>query len=227
MASLKRPDSCSCGSDKMLKEKNPERYVCMECKEVIVARGSKPDHDTCRECKAPRGSTDFKDGKNLCMLCYNKAQKQYRTNNLEELKAKNRTYYKINQPALRERANQYYQSNIDAYLKNLARRTLLCACKRDGGRRRELAHNITYEYIKELYEEAGGKCAVTGLQMQHVWNNLYSISCDRIDSSQGYIHGNVQLVCKWVNLAKNTHSNDDIKAVFDDYYSLRKSQESI
>jgi len=130
---------------------------------------------------------------------------------------------------IEERLNEELNKrvSIDAYLKNLARRTLLCACKRDGGRRRELAHNITYEYIKELYEKADGKCAVTGLQMQHVWNNLYSISCDRIDSSQGYIHGNVQLVCKWVNLAKNTHSNDDIKAVFDDYYSLRKSQESI
>lgn len=227
MASLKRPDSCSCGSDKMLKEKNPERYVCVECKEVIVARGSKPDHDICRECKAPRGSVDFKDGKNLCMLCYNKAQKQYRSNNLEELKDKHRTYYKINQPALRQQANQYWQSTMEIFLGYVYRRCKGTSKKRLNGRRRDIEFNITIQDIKELHDKANGKCAISGLDMTHCWNSLRAVSIDRIDSSQGYIHGNVQLVCMWANLAKQRFSNDDIKTILDDYYSLRKSQESI
>jgi hypothetical protein len=227
MASLKRPEACSCGSVNMLKEKNPERYVCLDCKIVMTQRGSKPDATRCRECGVKRGEVPFKDKKNLCMPCYKILMKQYSIENYDRLREQNKLYYQQNHEWLRKRANNYYQANVEVYLKNLLRRTVLCSKKRDGGRRRDLGHDIDFEYLMELYRTQNGKCALSGLEMTHKWNSPYSISCDRIDSSCGYIRGNVQLVCKWVNLGKHKFTNDDIKAVFDDYYSLRKSQESI
>jgi len=49
--------------------------------------------------------------------------------------------------------------------------------------------------------------------LDHVFNSLKTVSVDRIDSSKGYVPGNVQLVCKWVNLAKQDYSNEDMLAV--------------
>jgi hypothetical protein len=46
-----------------------------------------------------------------------------------------------------------------------------------------------------------------------------TVSVDRIDSSKGYVPGNVQLVCKWVNLAKQDYSNDDMEAVLREAFS--------
>ncbi len=68
---------------------------------------------------------------------------------------------------------------------------------------------IDYDYLWGLYEQQAGLCALSGLQMVHKFNDLCSISIDRIDSDKGYVPGNVQLVCKWVNLAKQKHSNED------------------
>ena len=37
----------------------------------------------------------------------------------------------------------------------------------------------------------------------------YNISIDRIDSSKGYIKGNIQLVCGIVNVMKSDSSEDE------------------
>ncbi len=41
------------------------------------------------------------------------------------------------------------------------------------------------------------------------------MSIDRIDSSKGYVPGNVQLVCKFVNLGKSGHSQVEVLGFFD------------
>ena len=51
-------------------------------------------------------------------------------------------------------------------------------------------------------------------------HNLRPISLDRIDSDLGYTIDNVQLVCKWINLAKNTASNEQILAVLREFKEL-------
>lgn len=65
---------------------------------------------------------------------------------------------------------------------------------------------ITRADVERLYEEQGGRCAVTGLPFrnnhQHEWRaNPYKVSLDRIDSARGYVLGNVRLVLWGVNLA--------------------------
>lgn len=53
--------------------------------------------------------------------------------------------------------------------------------------------------------------------MAHRFDDLRSVSIDRKDSSLGYTESNVQLVCRWVNLAKGRFSDIDIRAVLDEY----------
>ena len=69
-------------------------------------------------------------------------------------------------------------------------------------------HTIDVEYIRNLYIQQNGKCAITGIDMIIrgdicAANSPYSISLDRIDSNLGYIPGNVWLVCTGINLMKS------------------------
>jgi hypothetical protein len=76
-----------------------------------------------------------------------------------------------------------------------------------------LEHNINRAYLRGLYHGQRGLCALSGKEMTIIgergsddyWN---SISIDRIDSSLGYIEGNVQLVCTGVNYMKKDMTDE-------------------
>ncbi len=78
-------------------------------------------------------------------------------------------------------------------------------------------HNVTLEYLKELWESQQGKCPLTGwlLRLKTHTNpsdrtNKYQASLDRIDSSKGYIKGNVRFIAVIANYAKNLFTDDDV-----------------
>jgi len=50
---------------------------------------------------------------------------------------------------------------------------------------------------------------------------LTSASLDRIDSSKGYIQGNVQFVAYGINLAKNNFSDADVISFLDSIHTSR------
>lgn len=76
---------------------------------------------------------------------------------------------------------------------------------------------IDIAYLKQLWESQRGICPYTGLKMifpTH-WkemtrvHSLEKVSLDRIDSSRGYVKGNVEFVCLGVNYAKNRWSRQE------------------
>ena len=85
-------------------------------------------------------------------------------------------------------------------------------------RNREIEFTVTIEYLWELFLKQEGKCALTGIdlilyvsevaQKDKKYYSYMTASLDRIDSSYGYIPGNVQWVHKWINIMKNTLDND-------------------
>ena len=65
---------------------------------------------------------------------------------------------------------------------------------------------ITKEYIWDLFIKQNRKCALSGIELTFPLKNndkSYNASLDRIDSSLGYIEGNVQWVDKTINIMKN------------------------
>ena len=86
------------------------------------------------------------------------------------------------------------------------------------GRRPTLG--VDLEYLKKLWEDQRGRCAYSGLILQHPrWtatDGLRTASIDRIDSSQGYVEGNIQFVVRALNLAKNIAGDQDFRKFLDD-----------
>lgn len=84
-----------------------------------------------------------------------------------------------------------------------------------GGKfnRRVKEFSITIEQAWEQFVKQNGKCALTGLQLsfgegtqqqeKHSSTSTKTASLDRIDSTKGYVVGNIQWVHKDVNIMKN------------------------
>ena len=87
---------------------------------------------------------------------------------------------------------------------------------------KDISIEIDQEYIEKLYDDQGGACAISGLEMAMETNNVKSLSIDRIDSSKGYIKGNVHLVCGIINNMKNEYSMETFMRECENIYNHLK-----
>lgn len=71
---------------------------------------------------------------------------------------------------------------------------------------------IDYDLVSKLWEEQKGLCYYSNLPMKlQRDNNRFSVSLDRLDSTQGYVPGNVVLCCANINIMKNDLSLPEFK----------------
>lgn len=86
------------------------------------------------------------------------------------------------------------------------------------GRPEALEIDIDEDYLEELYYEYGGCCPyylAVGLHkkinLEYTWDtyNFLAPSIDRIDSTKGYIRGNVVITHRGTNLKKNGIHKDN------------------
>lgn len=80
--------------------------------------------------------------------------------------------------------------------------------------------SITIEYAMDLFQKQKGICALSGQEIgfhttprytKRGWRDsrwIHTASLDRIDSTKGYIEGNVQWIHKDINWMKNRFSQD-------------------
>ena len=74
-------------------------------------------------------------------------------------------------------------------------------------RRRNIPFSVSNKYLWDLYRKQNGKCSLSGVSLSLVEPRYFGVyqrtaSLDRIDSTKGYIEGNVQWVHKTINLMK-------------------------
>ena len=77
---------------------------------------------------------------------------------------------------------------------------------------RKLEVDITKEYLWDLFVKQNRKCALTGLDISfrstsHKYDGTASL--DRIDSTKGYVKGNLQWVHKNINRMKSNYSEQE------------------
>lgn len=78
--------------------------------------------------------------------------------------------------------------------------------------RKKVGGVISVDALELLWQTQHGLCALTGWPMtMELANGVVPTNCslDRIDSGQGYVVGNVQLVCRAANVAKSDLSTAD------------------
>lgn len=77
--------------------------------------------------------------------------------------------------------------------------------------------DITLEYLKELWEKQRGVCPYLGivLSLGPTRNPNLKASLDRIDSSKGYIKGNVQFISMTMNYAKSSFNEEVLYNLID------------
>ena len=96
-----------------------------------------------------------------------------------------------------------------------------------SAKRRKLEYNLTKKYLWNLFISQNKKCALTGEDIYfgrigHLGERTASL--DRIDSSKGYIEGNVQWLHKNINRIKQTFSQESFINIC---YSVVKYQDSL
>jgi hypothetical protein len=83
--------------------------------------------------------------------------------------------------------------------------------KKQAVNKRKLIFNISIRYAWNLFLKQNRKCALTDMELKFpLRDNDYSrtASLDRIDSSKGYVKGNVQWVHRDINYMKQNYSQD-------------------
>lgn len=93
------------------------------------------------------------------------------------------------------------------YYKNVLRKSFAHKYRTNALIRR-IDWNVSFDYLAELLIEQDFKCALTGWDI-HAMEVNSPASLDRIDSSIGYIEGNLQWVNSKVNMMKQQYSQED------------------
>jgi hypothetical protein len=80
---------------------------------------------------------------------------------------------------------------------------------KECAKRRKKEFDLTIKDLSEKFEEQNGKCALSGIELKTPMNwkqghdySAYNASLDRIDSTLGYVKGNIQWVDKDINMMK-------------------------
>jgi len=84
--------------------------------------------------------------------------------------------------------------------------SIKASCKR--GKTRVIEFNITIEYAWKLFIQQDKKCALSDIDIFFEKDGMTTASLDRIDSSKGYVEGNVQWVHKDVNIMKHHYDQN-------------------
>lgn len=120
--------------------------------------------------------------------------------------AYNKTYYEKNKEKIVQYRVDYNRNNPRKAYRDLDSRFSLLI--KTASYRKKFEVCLTVEDLKDVWSQQEGRCAYTKLPLLATANQFNTVSLDRIDSSKGYIIGNVQFVCAAINKMKQEYSED-------------------
>lgn len=154
---------------------------------------------------------------NVCKDCQNKYSRKYKKGNPAYLQKKRERYYKFEKE--NEKRNKIHRQEVHS-LK--IRCQYLRAGMRDRARKKSLCFDkdfFTVEYLmKRLSENPYCQCCKTPLDIGFKVDGKFhdnSPSMDRVDSTKGYIRGNVAILCWRCNKHKQDSTSSELRMIAD------------
>lgn len=170
-------------------------------------------HLVCRQCEDKIAEMkEWQDGKLLCRYCLQyKPVEDFGNDGNHGIKIRKCKKTICKECFTKRQKSHNHSLDDDRKLDKCLRWRFLSA--RDRARRGGLDFNLTFEYVKNLWKEQDGKCALSGIQMTFLLQDgriPTNVSIDKIDRLKGYVQGNVQLVCMACNQMKSDLSEDEL-----------------
>lgn len=161
-----------------------------------------------------------------CRICQRVYMRNWRKRNPEKSRAQRRRWRKRH-PLKKEAQRERWRKNSPSKWRELRKRasikwrrtTVRGVLNSSLASKRRHPIGVSVDDLVDLWESHNGCCAITGVPMVLDVGSLKKVSIDRIDNSKGYAEGNIQLICKWVNLAKNSSSNEEFLEILSDLRS--------
>ena len=114
-------------------------------------------------------------------------------------------YYIKNSDHIKRRVSKYNESYFPKYNRSVISR-LKSLCTKAKHRTKEF--DIIDQDLFDLWKNQNGRCAYTKLPLLATANQFNTVSLDRVDSSKGYVVGNIQLVCSAINKMKQEYTEE-------------------
>ena len=142
------------------------------------------------------------------------SKKDYYQKNKEQIKEKAKAYYHSNKEKTLDNVRKYREANRDIikekgkeyYRRRLKNRLV------NSARARSRSHGYEFD-ITEADFIIPAFCPLLGIPMvvnEKGSTKENSFSLDRIDSSKGYIKGNVKVISKQANIMKNNANKEEL-----------------
>ena len=171
----------------------------------VNKRGQESLHLICRECEDKMAlEEEWKEGKLLCHYCGEYKPVECFSPNGGGSSIRN------NRRSICNECNSKRQRYHDLSLSDDKKLDKCLRFRFLGARSRALnfniEFNITFEYIKELWNKQKGICALSNIPMTYLLKEgrtPTNVSIDKIDRTKGYIKDNIQLVCMACNQIKS------------------------
>lgn len=138
----------------------------------------------CRTCGVEKPLSNYGPRKASCHPCVAAYEREYRKQNLEKCQASERRRYQ------ERRTNTPFK--------------VIMKDAKNRAKGKGLSFDLTDDYLSSLYREQGERCAISGMEFDNApqtehSRNPFAMSLDRIDSSEGYVEGNVRIVLWAIN----------------------------
>lgn len=196
------------------------RQICKNCRRVKIKKNkSRPIHEqiiknneqSCHFCKKVKPLSDFYSNG-----CFTDGVKKYRTKCKECVLQKSKLDFVKNYPSKLEVKHKNYKNYLSTLLNRVNKRN------------KKGSSNLDMPYVLNIYESQNGCCAICGSKMTHsIGETKTNISFDRIDSSLGYIKGNLHLTCYICNIIKNKFSLEEVVEMCEKIVKFQKSKQDV
>jgi hypothetical protein len=88
--------------------------------------------------------------------------------------------------------------------------TDMMAHYRRSSRKKNIPFDLDLDFLSNLWQHQNGRCAITGVEMTHIRQDLCGVRIDAIDTDKGFIKGNTQLICDGIKRMKRDMNNKDV-----------------